>query len=281
MRKEDITYQDKLNELRLDVAHPNSQGLNFIFVEGKSDIQLFRKLFDMQKCKVEKIPGGKISLEKGVAEILDIYSLVVGIRDADFIFLSDQDYMLNNIFLTDFHDIEMTMLSHESILNALLFEYTNHSVGEHLEIRYNIMKSIEMISYLKWLNKIENLQLDFSSGFQDLISFDQFNVDFDQYLQRVISKSENAIINNEEIIKNKINDLMETHPDYLQLTNGHDLLKAFATYFREVFSFGGLKDENLACALRMSFNSRCFSETNLYGSLKGWESDNNTQIFLS
>jgi hypothetical protein len=40
MKKEDITYQDKIDELILDISHPNSKGLVFIFVEGESDIKL-------------------------------------------------------------------------------------------------------------------------------------------------------------------------------------------------------------------------------------------------
>lgn len=43
MKREDITYDEKINGLRLDISHPNSNGVNFIFVEGESDIRLFRK----------------------------------------------------------------------------------------------------------------------------------------------------------------------------------------------------------------------------------------------
>ena len=63
MTRRDISYQDKLNELRLDISHPNSQGINFIFVEGESDIRLFRKLFDEEKCKIENIPRGNPKLD--------------------------------------------------------------------------------------------------------------------------------------------------------------------------------------------------------------------------
>jgi len=34
MRKQDITYQDKLNELKLDLSHPNNSGIAFVLVEG-------------------------------------------------------------------------------------------------------------------------------------------------------------------------------------------------------------------------------------------------------
>jgi len=45
MRKKDITFQEKFNELRLDISHPNSKGKTFVLVEGDSDIRLFRKFF--------------------------------------------------------------------------------------------------------------------------------------------------------------------------------------------------------------------------------------------
>ena len=64
MKRQDITYQDKLNELRLDIAHPNNKGITFIFVEGESDIRLFRKFFSLETSKVESIPGGKFKLEE-------------------------------------------------------------------------------------------------------------------------------------------------------------------------------------------------------------------------
>lgn len=191
MRIGDITYQDKLNELRLDISHPNSNRINFIFVEGDSDIKLFRKLFDLEKCKVELIPGGKFKLEECVSTLVPIHSLVIGIRDADFLHLGSSQYSEINMFLTDYHDIELTMLSQNDVLSALIFEYTKIPQSEHLEFRNNILKSIEMISYLKWLNDKDNLKLDFSSGFQDLLSFTNFEIDFTQYLSRVFSKSQN------------------------------------------------------------------------------------------
>jgi hypothetical protein len=37
MQKSDISYQEKLNELRLDISHPNSSGISFILLEGETD----------------------------------------------------------------------------------------------------------------------------------------------------------------------------------------------------------------------------------------------------
>jgi hypothetical protein len=81
MRKEDITPESKITELRLDISHPNSRGKVFVLLEGESDVKLYRKLFNNDTCKIETIPGGKIFLEKGLAILNGIYTLIIGIRD--------------------------------------------------------------------------------------------------------------------------------------------------------------------------------------------------------
>jgi len=280
MRLEDITYQEKYNELRLDISHPKSKGKTYIFVEGDSDIKLFRKFFNIEICKVERIPGGNNKLEECVSNLMNIYPLIIGIRDADFIHLKNEKYDLPNMFLTDYHDIETTMISQNIILNALVFEFTNLPKDEHINLRDNILFSIRKIGYLKLLNDIKNFELDFSVGFQDLISFANQDINFNEYLRRVISKSKNAKVTDENLLQKEVEKLYELNPDLLQLTNGHDLLKAFAKYFREEEKIKGLSDEDLARAFRMMFTVEHFSKTQLYSSIKEWEETNDIKILL-
>jgi len=56
MRKQDITFQDKLNELRLDIAHPNNKGIAFVLLEGDSDIRLFRNYLILISVKLKPFP---------------------------------------------------------------------------------------------------------------------------------------------------------------------------------------------------------------------------------
>ena len=279
MNKSDITYQDKLNELRLDISHPNSRGINFIFVEGETDIRLFRKFFNLEKCKVENIPGGNSKLEECVETLINIYPLIIGIRDSDFIRLEEILYNKKNMFLTDFHDMEVSMLNHEPILNSLVFEYSELPKDKHIELREKVVESIINVGYLKWLNFKENLEFELTSGFQDLVSFVNQDIDFNQYLDRIISKSKNARLTSKEVILVKINELRALKPDKMQLTNGHDLLNIFAKYFREECQQKGLSGENLACSIRMLFNLNFFTETKLYDELVNWQVESATQLF--
>lgn len=279
MIRSDITFQEKLNELRLDIKHPNSRGLVFVLVEGKSDIKLFRKLFDLENCKVENVPGGNLKLEECVDLLIETYPLIIAIRDADFIRLNqDERYPKHHIFLTDQHDIEMTMLFQEEILNALIFECTNLTQDKHQIFRNKMMDLIKSIGLLKWLNDRENLKLKFKPAFHDLIKFDDNTIDMAQFINRVLSKSPNAVVNDKEELKQKIELLEQRNPDLYQLTNGHDLLKVFAKFFREKQNQRSITDEDLASSIRMLFSTTHFSNTHIFYEISNWESTNGIQI---
>lgn len=281
MRKQDITYQDKINELRLDTSHPNSNGLTFILVEGDSDIRLFRKFFNLEYCKVELVPGGNKKLEEGVEELLKIYNLIIGIRDADFLNLSENPYTKTNMFLTDQHDIEMCMISEDNIFETIIIEFTDIPILENILVRNNILKLIEQISLLKWLNEIENLEIKFEgTGFQDLITFQNNTIDFNQYFSRLISKSPNAKIIDIEVIKTKIEDLKAKNPNPFQLCNGHDFIKALSQFLREKGKTKNLNDDLISSIFRINYSNDLFSKTVLYSKTKEWAENKKCTIHI-
>ena len=280
MNQQDITYQDKLNELRLDISHPNNNGMAFVLLEGESDIRLFRKLFNTEKCKVENIPGGFPKLEECVGVLVNIYPLIIGIRDADFIHLRNEPYSKTNMFLTDYHDMEMMLISEDEVFNALLFEYTSLSQDEHEEARNSILTTIEQISLLKWLNEKEHLGYKIEVGFQNLISFSNHEIDFDQYFSRVLSKSPNATLIDISIVIQKINALKDTNPNAFQLCNGHDFIKALSQYVRETGKRTPVSDDILSSSLRMAYTFEHYKMTKLFANTKLWADTNNCLIYL-
>lgn len=279
MTKNDITYQDKLNELMLDISHPNNLGQVFVLVEGESDIRLFRKLFDLNNCKVECIPGGNPKLEECVGELINLYSLVIGIRDADFIRLGAVAYTKPNIFLTDNHDMEMSLISQDEVFSALIFEFTDIPKANHTSVRDSIIKAIEQISYLKYLNHLNSLELKFEAGFQDLISFANLEIDFTQYFARVLSKSPNAKVTDSTILLTQMNALKSANPNPFQLCNGHDFIKAFSHFVKEQGKFKSCNPDFVSSAFRMNFRNDLFKQSNLYFNTKLWADTNHCTIY--
>lgn len=270
MTRQDITYQDKLNELRLDITHPNSRGLAFVFVEGHTDIRFFRKIFNLDNCKVESIPGGNSKVETAVSELLPINNFIIGIRDADFINLNGDAYTNVNIFLTDLHDMEMSLISDNQIFSSIILEFTNIPQNQHEFLKQNIISAIEKVSLLKWLNQRDNLKIKFEgTGFHDLISFATNDIDFNQYFSRLLSKSPNAVITDISEIINRINILKALNPDAYQLCNGHDFMKTFAHYLRQN-SRESIGEELISSIFRIKYDKNTFLTTQLYQNTNNW-----------
>ena len=101
----------------------------------------------------------------------------------------------------------------------------------------------------------------------------------EQYITRVLGKSESATITDIPSIIQMVNDVRETNPEKLQITNGHDLLNIFAKYFREIEGRNGIKGEQLETSLRMVFTKEMFEETKLYENLNEWQQNNTTELF--
>jgi hypothetical protein len=207
------------------------------------------------------------------------YSLIFGIRDSDFIQMNDNTYSKTNIFLTDFHDIEMTMIAEDDVFSAIVNEFTDVKKDEHNELRSIILKTIEEISFLKCLNEQEALNLIFRGvGFTDLISFEKQSVDFHQYFSRVLSKSVAPLISQLDIILDKITDLKLRNPAPFQLCNGHDFLKAFAVFIMRT-NKGNISDSQLSSIFRVKYSNQHFMNTLLYKNTNEWAESNHCSIY--
>jgi Protein of unknown function (DUF4435) len=246
-------------------------------VEGESDIRLFRKLFNLANCNVECIPGGNTKLEECVSVLSGEHSLLIGIRDADFLQLSANPYTRVGMLMTDFHDIEMMLISEDEIFQSLCHECTSLDIQDQLKVRDHVFQILQEISFLKLLNYTENLEFVFTPGFIDLISLGTMSVDFSMYLSRVIGKSPNARLNNEIVINEKIDALKAKKPNLFFLTNGHDFIKTLTHYVNKGKN-GAYTSDMLTGALRMSYTTAHFKKTLLYKAISEWSSSKKCSI---
>lgn len=252
-------------------------GRVFILVEGESDIRLFRKCFNMSVCKVECIPGGNPKVEACTAMLAGKHPRVFGIRDADFLHLQAEVHDAPHMFLTDCHDMEMTLVANDEVFAEVLAEHAPvgdplaHEATRQREFRAALMAALEDVSLLKWLNAREELCLCFAGvGFVDLIRFDDSRFDFSAYFQRVLNKSPNAAIQDLALITTKLNALKALDPHRFHLCNGHDFMKLLATRMREQWKLKGMSDDDMAKCFRLAFKREHWQQTALFQATQAW-----------
>lgn len=265
------TYAEKMNELRLDISNPQNKGKCYIFLEGDSDVRLFRKIFNLENCKVERIPGAKGKLEEAVNILSVIYGMVFGIRDADFLNLKNGNVATNNLFLTDKHDAEMMMVAVDEIVSSILFEFTKVPPGKHARVRMDILRSISFIGYLRWYNEVNNDELNFSSvGFGDVIDMNTFQLNEQQYLAKLVLQSPRAKQRDVNIIAAEVSRLTNSSYDLFQLCNGHDFMKALSIYLNQNSAQKSLNEASVATIFRTSYTFEHFKQTKLFQLTRDW-----------
>jgi Protein of unknown function (DUF4435) len=278
MRKEDITPESKITELRLDISNPKSIGKVFVLLEGESDVKLYRKLFNNDTCKIETIPGGKIFLEKGLETLNDIYKLIIGIRDADFLHLEGEKPQFSNLFLTDVHDYELMMASESQCHCPIFFEHTKIVSNEHHSTFEKLLNSIRFLGYFRWYNEIGNLEFNFRGlGLNDLFDKRTFAIDDKALIQTVLSRSSNAKIKDVEQIFDAIQGLYDYQHDLFQVCNGHDFMKVMAILCSSQQK--GINEKDMASQFRVAYSQDMFKKTQLFKDTSDWASQNKVTLY--
>lgn len=110
--KGEITPERIANSIRM---LKNSGNELFLILEGKLDCKLYPKYFKEDKTHTVCAFGFE-RVEK-VIDILESENQdnILGIIDADFRRVLKKGYNKNKIFITDFHDVESTLINSEAI----------------------------------------------------------------------------------------------------------------------------------------------------------------------
>lgn len=279
MQQSDYTFTNKMDELRLELPHPNNYDKVFLLLEGDSDIRLYRKLCNENTTKIEVIPGGKVKLEEGLEELSRSYTQLLGIRDADFLHLEGRDSTQSNLFLTDYHDMEMLIASCDEIFSAIIHEFCDDLQQTHGHLKAQLLKSIAFIGYCRWYNEIENVEFKFKGvNFGDLFNVRTFAIDENAYLAKLVTQSPNAKYIDIPAILNAVKVLENTSHDLLQLCNGHDFMKVVALYVTSKPQNRGINESQVAAHFRTAYQLENFKTTNIYAATNSWATHNGFKL---
>ncbi|HAO23435.1 MAG: hypothetical protein BWK80_13975 [Desulfobacteraceae bacterium IS3] len=272
-----------VGSIRQQLRHPSGLDKIWIIVEGIDDHKLFSKLIDGHHVKIEFNPngGGKVPLEKAVSDLLKETNRILGIRDADFLYLEGKKETAKNIFLTDFHDAEMMIISCDNACHAVVAEYLREE-KEPCSLREKILKSISFIGGVRWINisdgltSCESLGLNFDGlGLGKFYDGTVLVLDEGKCLNEIMKRSPNK---KKEISKEDVRLKIQNISDFLNLCNGHDFQKAFASYVNSK-SNKGINDVEIGKAFRIAYRFTDFQKTNLYNQLKQWSDNQSMPLF--
>ena len=285
-----ITPQRIANSIGLDKGFTGT----YLLVEGRKDIGLYKKFIDAENCKI-KPTFGKYKMR-------DVYSLLstrnflnkVGIRDADFLRVRDNekfdvDYDLA-IFPTDYHDSEGMIIATsalEAFLNTLVDgDKLDFFENKHGKIRELIYSLCFRIGCLRLANKKYGLGLVFKPANPEgnPLKYKKFICDKtikylgdEKLLTTVIeySKNRGTEISPQECILEKFNLIYLANYPVIEILNGHDLAHALFIVLKKGLKCNSKTLRNADCVeemLQLAYGSEYFVVTELYKKLVSWQS---------
>lgn len=248
-----------------------------IAVEGDSDLRLDIKLFN-EHAKIEPMYG-KLQLLSLDPELYNVFPRnLIAIKDADFDHLNGTNPPHRNVFLTDKHDIEMTMIDSE-IIESILAEYiakadnyTELCDGQRLIDK--LSENLRDYSYIKWKNDVDNGKVNFNVVRMKNLGVAHSPVSFTKALNFIYSNDRNR---REEVVKITEADMAsfkENHPceDLALLVCGHDFCASMVEWIRSIpNSLSELSKDGLERIIRLLYTPAKFHNTNLFRNIRAWE----------
>ena len=271
---------------------------HYLVVEGPKDLKLYGKFINNQEIII-KVAFGKQKV-KEVIEILTKrrFDRKIGIIDADFTRITEDEVEIDGLFITDDHDIEVMVIKTRA-LNDVLHIFCFKSKIQEFEKKHKISVRDQIfglgkeIGYLKLANKIYDLGLVFKPKNPEGNQIKYKNFISDKTLKYLgdekmigtvinysVNKSEN--IQSKIIINDRLSAIKEKEYPIDQLVNGHDLINALFILMKKVLSS---KNKTLQCtnsvedSLTLAYEFNDFKTTDLYVEIKNWADKNEVNVF--
>ena len=272
------------NNIKMGLNHQQSK--NYVCVEGSTDLNLFRNFINTSKFTIKPVNG-----KKNLIDIMDLVSLdpdflslkdkIFGIADADFDHINNlfTSRFSKNIYITDFHDIEIMMIESQS-LDSLICEFASQ---DNININNNFVKltrniiydSINQVGLLRYINDINQFNLNFSTikiqnyaTLNVVNNIESISVDVDRLIDELCNRS-SSYSGNTTTIKQSLASFQSHSFNKLQLLSGHDFTQMLAFYFinSTKFSNKSYNQENIESMLRIGFHKAIFQPFTLFSHL--------------
>jgi len=250
----------------------------FLLVEGSSDKTFYEYFTDKVTCQLVPTSGKYRAIE--ILRTLDKSNFqgVLAIIDADFDHLATLPDHSPNLIRTDTHDLE-TMLIDSPAFDKVLAEFGSeekiNKFGQ--DVRVAILQAALPVGYLRWISQLNGLNLTFSDiKFSKFVDEQTLSMDELKLIQEVKNKS-HALSLNREDLQQRLKDRKNDKHDRWQICCGHDLVEILSLGLRKAIGSAKTSDVEpnlLERSLRLAYEVAYFCQTQIYLSVRTWESKN-------
>lgn len=272
------------NNIKMGLNH--QQAKNYVCVEGSTDLNLFRNFINTSKFTIKPVNGKKnlidvMNLVFLDPDFLSLKDKIFGIADADFDHINNLfiSRFSKNIYITDFHDIEIMMIESQS-LDSLICEFTSQ---DNIDINDNFVQatrdiiygSINQVGLLRYINDINQFNLNFSAikiqnyaTLNVINNIENISIDIDRLINDLCIKSTNYN-GNSNSIKQLLVSFQNQNFNKLQLLSGHDFTQMLAFYFNSSNSFSNknYNQDSIESMLRIGFHKSIFQPFRIFSHL--------------
>ena len=251
-----------------------------LLLEGRTDALIFERFIDKETCFVTISHSKDNSI--GALDLLEDegFEGILCIVDADFDRLDENIYDLDNLVVTEFHDMEIVIFMSRALEVFLL----NRAEADKLagqekatgkDIRQRILESASELGYCRWANERRGWDLNFKD--LDFVFIDELSLISLPRIYRTVSENSPGATCNENQLQEEVAFLKTRSQDLQQICCGHDVATILGISLRRIFS--RLKEaqtwrSEVEAGLRLAFDREAFQETNLYEAVRGWEGMN-------
>lgn len=263
-----------------------------LILEGRTDERIFENFIDQNKCKIELAYGKNNVLQ--VLENLNNSSFTgfLGIVDADEWYLTGKMPNMENLLITEYHDIECIILSSD-LFRRFIKEYALNSKLKkfHPNIYEKLLESALPLGYLRGFSITDELNLNFENcykleEFEKLINTKSLDIDVNALINLIEEWSPSPTIKDKKKLANKIsNHIKEKRVNPILICHGFDVICILAIGLINIFG-NDLRGKTVCpqCLdgmLRLSYTFSDFQSSHLFAEIKKWETQNSSfKVFI-
>lgn len=256
--------------IRLILNTDVTAGKVLMVVEGKSDADLYKRMYSPSKVEVDSA-GGARQVRLVCDKLGKRYGTrFIGIKDADFDVLNGTVYPCSNLFLTDGHDVEIMVLGCPDVVASVWGQYCQSEILPEGLVEL-IFEELLPLSKWKWYNVVTKSKIVFLEV-GDFFSFGVF--DYTRYEGALFSETRNQ---DKMSCKESFLGWEASHanPDRMHVTNGHDAMDGFLQKIRFKQKFKNINKKEFISKVFASYPESIYRNTPLAQRIDAWASGHN------